>query len=107
MSGRTTHLSPLASRKQLLVAESELNREQLSAEWQAMAHGVRNFAHRTKTMVAWASSTVLLAAGVAALRRAPPRSRDAKSSWIQKILKGARAASTLWFAFRPLGEKHE
>ena len=107
MSGRTTHLSPLASRKQLLVAESELNREQLSAEWQAMAHGVRNFAHRTKTMVAWASSTVLLAAGVAALRRAPPRSNDAKSSWLQKILKGARVASTLWLAFRSRGEKNE
>ena len=107
MSGRSTHMNPLEARKQLLVAESELNRQQLSAEWQAMAHGVRNFAHRTKTMVAWASSTALLVAGVAALRRAPPRSRDAKSSWLQKILKGARAASTLWLAFRPLGEKHE
>jgi len=100
-------MSQLESRKQLLVAESELNREQLSEEWQAMAHGVCNFAHWAKTMVAWASSTALLVAGVAALRRAPPRSRDAKSSWLQKILNGARAASTLWFAFRPLGEKHE
>jgi len=94
-------MSQLESRKQLLVAESELNREQLSEEWQAMAHGVRNFAHRTKTMAAWASSTALLVAGVTALRRAPPQSRGAKSSWLQKILKGARAASTLWFAFRP------
>jgi len=94
-------MSSLKSRKQLLVAESELNREQLSEEWQAMAHGVRNFAHRTKTMAAWASSTALLVAGVTALRRAPPQSRGAKSSWLQKILKGARAASTLWFAFRP------
>jgi len=101
MSGRTTHMSSLKSRKQLLVAESELNREQLSEEWQAMAHGVRYFAHRTKTMAAWASSTALLVAAVTALRRAPPQSRGAKSSWLQKILKGARAASTLWFAFRP------
>ena len=94
-------MSSLKSRKQLLVAESELNREQLSEEWQAMAHGVRYFAHRTKTIVGWASAGALLVAGVTALRRGPYRSGDAKSSWLQKILKGARAASTLWFAFRP------
>lgn len=100
MSGKATHMSPLGSRKQLLIAESELNREQLSGEWRGIAHGVHNFAHRTKTIVAWASSAALLVAAVNALRRAPPKSGAAKSSWLQKILKGARAASTLWFTFR-------
>ena len=107
MPGRTSHLSPLESRKQLLVAESELNRAGVADEWQAMAHGVRDLAHRARNIAAWASSAALLVAGVTALRRAPPKSGAAKSSWFQKLLYGARLASTLWFTFRARGEKHE
>src|ERR1035437_6502468 len=73
MPGKTSHLNPLESRKQMLVAESELNRAVLEDEWQAMAHGVRDFAHRAKNIAAWASSAALVVAGVTALwRRAPP-----------------------------------
>jgi len=107
MPGKTSDLSPLESQKQLLVAESELNRAGLAEEWQAMAHGVRDFAHRAKNIAAWASSAVLVVAGVTALRRAPPRSGAAKTSLFQRILDGARVASTLWFMFRARGEKHE
>src|SRR5208337_3744941 len=66
MFGRTSHLSPLESRKRLLIAESELNRAQLSEEWQTMRHGARDLARRAKTIAAWASSAALLAAGVTA-----------------------------------------
>ena len=107
MFGKTPHLSPLESRKQLLLAESELNRAGLAEEWEAMAHGLRGFAHRAKNIAAWASSAALVVAGVTALRRDSTRSGTAKSSWFQKILKGARVASTLWLAFRPRGEKNE
>jgi hypothetical protein len=100
MPGKTSHLSPLESRKQLLLAESELNRAGLAEEWQAMEHGIRDFALRAKNIGAWASSAALVVAGVKALRRAPPKSGAAKSSWFQKILHGARVASTLWFTFR-------
>jgi len=94
-------------RKQLLIAESELNRAQLCEEWQTMRHGARDLARRAKTIAAWASSAALLAAGVTALRRAPPGSGAAKSSWFQKILSAARLASTIWLAFRPRGGKEE
>jgi hypothetical protein len=104
MPGRTSHLSPLESRKQLLVADSELNRAGLSEEWQAMTHGVRGFANRAKNIAAWASSAALVVAGLTALRRGPLRSGTAKSSWVQKILNGARVASALWLAFRARGE---
>jgi hypothetical protein len=107
MFGKETQLGPLESRKQLLIAESELNRAQLSQEWQAMAHGVRDLARRAKTIAVWASSAALLVAGVTALRRGSPAPGPAKSSWLQKILNGARAASTIWFAFRPRREKEE
>jgi hypothetical protein len=105
MFGKKSHVSPLKSRKQLLIAESELNRAQLSEEWQKIAHGVRDLAHRAKTIAAWVSSAALLVAGATALRRGPPPAGTAKSSWFQKILNGARVASTIWFAFRPRGEK--
>jgi HPt (histidine-containing phosphotransfer) domain-containing protein len=107
MFGETSHVSPLQSRKQLLIAESELNRAQLSEEWQTMAHGVRDLAHRTKTVAAWASSAALVVAGLSTLRRDSPRSGTVKSSWFQKILKGARMASTLWLALRARGDKYE
>ena len=105
MFGKEPHVSPLESRKQLLIAESELNRVQLSREWQTMAHGVRDLAHWVKTIGAWASSSALLVAGVTALRRGPPAPGTAKSSWFQKILNGARLASTIWFALRARGEE--
>ena len=105
MSGKISHLSSLESRRQMLIAESELNRAGLSEEWQAMAHGVGDFAHRAKTVAAWTSSAALLVAGVTALRHGPPRTGTAKSSWFQKILKGVRLSSTLWAAFRPRSAK--
>lgn len=101
MPGKTSHLNPLESRKQLLIAKSELNRAGLSQEWQTMAHGVREYAHWAKSIAVWASSAALLVAGVTALRRGPPRTGAAKSSWFQKILEGSRLASTLWFAVSP------
>ena len=107
MSGKESHLSPLASRKQRLIAESELNRAQLSEEWQTMAHGVRDLADRVKTISAWASAAALLVAGVTALRRGSPAPGTAKSSWFQTIVNGARLASTIWLAYRARGEQDQ
>jgi hypothetical protein len=91
----------------MLVAESELNRAQLSEEWQTMAHGVCDLAHRAKTIGAWVSSSALLVAGITALRRGPPPPGAAKHSWFQKILHGARVASAIWLAFRARGQREE
>ena len=107
MFGKYSHVSSLKSRKQLLIAESELNRAQLSAEWQTMSHGVRDLAHRVKIMGAWASAAALLVAGITALRRDSTRSGTVKSSWFQKILKGASLVSSLWPALRTKSHDHE
>ena len=105
MFGKASRVSPPESRKERLIAESELNRDQLSEGWLTMAHGVHDLAHRVKTIGAWASSAALLVAGVTALRRSPPVPETAKSSWFQKALNGARLASTIWFALRARGEE--
>jgi hypothetical protein len=107
MFGKTSHLSPRELRRQLLIAESELNRAQLSGAWQDMTRAVRDSASRAKTIAAWASSAALLVAGVTALRRGPPAPGAAKSSWFKRTLNGARLAWTIWMAFRPRGGKKE
>jgi negative regulator of sigma E activity len=94
-------MNPLESRKQLLIAESELNRVKMIQEWQAMAEGVRTFGARVKSVGSIASATALLVAGVAAFRRG--KSVDAaaeKPSWFKTALKGAQLASSVWLALR-------
>ena len=100
MSGKTSHASPLEWRKQLLIAESELNRAQLAEEWQTMRHGVRDLAHRAKTIAAWASSAALLVAGLAAFRHRKVMAAGEKPSWFQRLLKGAQLANSIWLALR-------
>jgi hypothetical protein len=107
MTPKNSRVNPLESRKQLLIAESELNRIQLSQEWQTMTREVVDLAQRAKTIATWTSSTALLFAGVRALRRGPVSPGGAKSSWGQRILRGVRVASTMWSAFRARGEKTE
>lgn len=107
MFGKAPQVSSLELRKQLLIAESELNRAQLAAEWQGMAHGVSGLAQRAKTVLAWASSALLVVAGVTALRSSLPQGTTAKVSWLERALEGARVVSNLWFALRGPGEKKE
>jgi hypothetical protein len=96
-------MNPLESRKQLLIAESELNRAQLVGDLAALADGVRTLTDRAKSFGSIVSSTMVLVAGLAALRRGKTVDLDTKPSWLQTILKGAGLISTLWLAFRSRG----
>jgi len=87
-------------RKQLLIAESELNRAQLSEEWQTMAYGARDLAHRAKAITAWAPSAALLVAGLAAFRQSKVMAAEEKPSWFQRGLRGTQLAYSIWLAFR-------
>ena len=100
-------MNPLESRKQLLVAESEINRAQLAQEWVALTAGVRTLTGRAKSFGAIASSAAVLVAGLAAFRRGQPVDADTKPSWLKKILKGAGLVSTLWLAFRAPGREQK
>jgi hypothetical protein len=100
MFGKTSHVSPLELRKQLLVAESNLNREQLAKDMAALTAGVRAIADRAKSFGSIASSAAVLVAGLAAFKHRKSEEPEAKPSWLRTILKGAGMASTLWLAFR-------
>lgn len=96
-------MSRLESRKQLLIAESELNREQLIEDMIVLTAGVRTLTERAKSFGSLASSAALLVAGVAAFRQAKSAPAAAKPSWLRKILKGAGMVSTIWLASRSGG----
>jgi len=100
MFGKIPRMNPLESRKQLLIAESEINRAQLMAEWQAMTDMARAFGARVKSVSSLASAAALLVAGVSAFRRNRARPADVKSSWFHTLLKGAQWAGSIWLAFR-------
>ena len=99
MSGKTSRLNPLASRKQLLIAESELNRAQLVGDMTALATDVCALAVRAQSFGSIASSAAGLVAGLVAFRR-DKTVAAAKPSWVKNILKGAGLISTLWLAIR-------
>jgi hypothetical protein len=101
MFGKNPRLTPLESRKQLLIAESELNRAQLVQEWQTMADGVRSVADRAKSFGSIAASAAMLVAGLAAFRRTKSAPAAEKTSWWQILLKGAQLALSLWSEFGP------
>jgi len=96
-------MKPLESRKQLLVAESELNRAQLVQEWRIMADEARILAHQAKTISSLASAAASLVVGLVNFRRNKPAASAEKLPWWQTILKGVGLVSTLWQSFRPPG----
>jgi len=100
MFGRKSELTPLESRKQLLIAESELNRAQLIKEWHAMTDEVRTFGAKVKSVSIFASTAALLVAGLTAFRRGKSADANAKPSWLHTLSKGAKLAGSLWLAFR-------
>jgi hypothetical protein len=93
-------VNSLASRKQLLIAESELNRAQLVQEWQVLHAEVHSFANQARSVSAFASAAATLVAGLAACRRQEPVTTTAKPSWAKTIVKVAGLASTFWSALR-------
>ena len=97
MSGKTARMNPPDSRKQLLIAESELNRAQLAQDWQTMAGEADALVQQAANIRSLASASVMLVSGLVALR--PPVAK--KTSWLQTILKGAQLAGSLWTEFRP------
>jgi hypothetical protein len=94
-------MNELQTRKQLLIAESELNRVEMLGDIAMLGSGFRALADRAKSFSAIIASTAALVAGFAALRRGKTVDAAAKPSWLQKTLRAASLVSSLWLAFRP------
>ena len=102
MFGRPPALTPLQTRKQLLLAESELNREQFKQDWQAARHELAVVAGHARTISSYAAIGAALLGGLAvwrSIKSAPPAAP--RVSWLDRLTKGASLVSTLWSAIRP------
>jgi len=92
-------MTPLELRKQLLVAESELNRAQLVEEWQKVAEGVRVVTDKAKTYSSIALSGAFLMAAMTYFWRIKSSPAGKKPAWWQILLKGVRLGTSLWSEF--------
>ena len=79
-------MKPLASRKQILIAESELNRAQLVHDWHLMAGEVHALAEEARTLRSIASSATSLVAGLVSFRRKKVADTNEKPSLLQTVL---------------------
>jgi len=93
-----------ASRKQLLIAESELNRALLAGDMADLRAQARALVERTKSVGSVASATAALVAGLTG--SGAERNGDAKPSLLRKIMKGAGMISTVWLAIRSVRRDH-
>jgi hypothetical protein len=100
MSRKNPRLNPLNTRKQLLIAASELNRAQLVQEFATMAEQTQALACQAVSIKSFVSVAASLFAGLAPFRSKQPATA-AKSSWLQTVLKGAQLFSSLWQTLRP------
>lgn len=94
-------MNSLESRKQLLIAESELNRAQMVGTVASLTAGARTLAHRATALGSIGSSAAVLALSLTALQRDLPVVADAKvkPSRVQGLLKGVVLVSALWLVF--------
>ena len=91
-------MTPLESRKQLLLAESELNRAQMAGHVAALTTDVRALTRRAASLESIASSAALLAMGLTAFQRGQGINPQAKPSKINRLLNGAAVIAALWLA---------
>ena len=105
MFGKKPRLNPLASRKQLLIAESELNRAQLAEDWQAVADEISSLTARAKSFGTLASAAAVLVTSLIAFKQSSSGDADPKPSWSKRILQGAGWISSMWLAFRSAQRK--
>jgi hypothetical protein len=105
MFGKNPRMNPLETRKQLLIAESEVNRLQLVKEWQMMAGELGSVAHRARTTCSVTFAAATLISGLLSLRRRKSGPAGEKRSWWRTLLKAAQWAGTLWLGIRPQPKK--
>ena len=105
MPGKSTRLKTLESRKQLLIAESGLNRAHLLHELRVMGDEVHALTRRAKTIGLVAPVILSLVAGLAAGRGKAAAPDGKKNPWWRTALNGVGLARSLWSEFRPQDQK--
>ncbi len=98
-------MNALDSRKQLLIAESELNRASLNFEWHCMVGEVHALSSRAKSIGSMVKAAATLVSGLSSLRGEKAAPAAEKFSWWQAALKGAGLAGLFWSECRAKDRK--
>lgn len=101
-----SQLTALQLRKQLLVAESELNRAHLMTDCDQLSEHVQHWKEQARKASSIAS-TAALVAGAAGIARKLYKTRQrttgtsgGSGGWLTKVANSARLAASLWLLFR-------
>jgi hypothetical protein len=103
MPGKDFHLTPLESRKQLLLVESELNRAQLLNELRELNGEIRHIKSQVQAVGSLVSSAAKVATTFSAIGDVFTHSdtgENGKHSWFSTLMNGARTGAAIWGAMR-------
>ena len=101
MSRAKSEMTSLALRKKLLLAESEVNREQFVLECRSLGSEVRGLRGRLNSMCSAVTSAASVGlAGVKAIGEVREVYSKNRGSWLSALLTGVRAGTSLWKSFR-------
>ena len=103
MPGKNFLLTPLESRKQLLLVESELNRAQLVNELRELKGEIHHLKNQAQAVGSLISATTEVAATFSAIGSAfthRDADKNGKPSWISTLLNGVQAGVSIWGALR-------
>src|SRR5215469_13827846 len=106
MFGKKSYLKMLESRKQALLAESEVNRIEMLKDWDALKIEGNRVKKHLCNVGSIASSAAILATTAAFFRRRPEptkqRENHASASGVNAALNGARVGASLFFKVKSL-----
>lgn len=101
MSQSKSQMTSLALRKKLLLAESEINREQFVVEYRSLVDEIRELRGRFSVVgSAVASAASVGVAGVKAIGEARQVYSKERGSWLSALLTGMRAGTSIWKSIR-------
>lgn len=100
MPGEKPSMNPQQLRKQLLIAESDVLREQLVQDIRIVRQGVTSIKDQAKSVVSYGSIAASLMAAFSAYQLTQKNESVEKPSLITKVISGTRAAVSVWAALR-------
>ena len=101
MSGADSRLNTLQIRKRLLLAESEVNRVQISQEWQCFENQTREWTRHAWSFCKTAGSIAAFGlTAFEAVRSLRAARTQRGNSWFSTLFEGVRLGTTLWNSIR-------
>ena len=110
MFGKKSYLKTLDTRKQEILAQSDVNRIELLKDWETLKTEMHRVKKQLRAAGSIASSAVVLAAAASVFRRKhePPKTESqTRAPWVAAALNGARVGASLFMKLRSLKRERD